>query len=150
VLPLLVTRHCLYCNLLCFPLCCCCLQAWQLLLIILLLLASAVMSPPLQRHLYIPFLGIARPQPQFLHSCVCERFTYIFPGSAHIFPPAEMAAPSWEYMYNSLTNTGMWKLGLRPRYSFSGNICFKFSAFFLCSAVVLLLLTPLLLMSHVT
>ncbi len=29
----------------------------------------------------------------------------------------------------------MWKLGLRPRYSFSGNICFKFSAFCLCSAV---------------
>ncbi len=24
--------------------------------------------------LYIPFLGIARPQPQFQHSCVCERF----------------------------------------------------------------------------
>ncbi len=28
----------------------------------------------------------------------------------------------------------MWKLGLRPQYSFSGNICFKFSAFCLCSA----------------
>ncbi len=27
----------------------------------------------------------------------------------------------------------MWKLGLRPRYSFPGNICFKFSAFCLCS-----------------
>jgi hypothetical protein len=27
----------------------------------------------------------------------------------------------------------MWKLGLRPRYSFSGNICFKFPAFCLCS-----------------
>jgi hypothetical protein len=27
----------------------------------------------------------------------------------------------------------MWKLGLRPRYSFSGNICFKLSAFCLCS-----------------
>jgi hypothetical protein len=27
----------------------------------------------------------------------------------------------------------MWKLELRPRYSFSGNICFKFSAFCLCS-----------------
>ncbi len=36
-------------------------------------------------------------------------------------------------IYNSLTDTWMWKLGLRPRYSFSGNICFKFSAFFLCS-----------------
>ncbi len=29
-----------------------------------------------QFRLYIPFLGIARPQPQFLHSCVCERFIY--------------------------------------------------------------------------
>jgi hypothetical protein len=28
-------------------------------------------------HLCIPFLGIARPQSQFTHSCVCERFTYI-------------------------------------------------------------------------
>jgi hypothetical protein len=36
--------------------------------------------------------------------------------------------------YNSLKDTRMWKLGLRPRYYFSGNICFKFSAFFLCSA----------------
>jgi hypothetical protein len=33
-------------------------------------------SHTLQRKspLYIPFLGIARPQPQFQHSCVCERF----------------------------------------------------------------------------
>ncbi len=36
-------------------------------------------------------------------------------------------------IFNSLTDTWMWKLGLRPRYSFSGNICFKFSEFFLCS-----------------
>jgi hypothetical protein len=27
----------------------------------------------------------------------------------------------------------MWKLGLRPRYSFSGNICFEISVFYLCS-----------------
>jgi hypothetical protein len=27
-------------------------------------------------YMYIPFLGIARPQPQFPHSCVCERFIY--------------------------------------------------------------------------
>ncbi len=32
----------------------------------------------------------------------------------------------------------MWKMGLRPRYSFSGNICFKFSAFYLCSVCILL------------
>ncbi len=36
-------------------------------------------------------------------------------------------------IYISLTDSWMWKLGLRPRYSFSGNICFQFSAFFLCS-----------------
>ncbi len=36
-------------------------------------------------------------------------------------------------IYNSLTDTWMWKLGLGPRYSFSGNICFKFWAFCLCS-----------------
>ena len=29
-----------------------------------------------QFRLYIPFLGIARPQPQYTHSCVCERFIY--------------------------------------------------------------------------
>ncbi len=38
---------------------------------------------------------------------------------------------------NRLTDTWIWKLGLRPRYSFSGNICFKFSAFCLCSVAVL-------------
>jgi hypothetical protein len=29
-----------------------------------------------QFRLYIPFLGIARPQPQFPHSCVFEQFIY--------------------------------------------------------------------------
>jgi hypothetical protein len=28
-------------------------------------------------------------------------------------------------IYKSLTDAWMWKLGLRPRYSFSGNICFE-------------------------
>ncbi len=27
----------------------------------------------------------------------------------------------------------MWKLGLRPRFSFSGNICFEISVFFFLS-----------------
>ncbi len=35
-------------------------------------------------------------------------------------------------IYKSLTEW-MWKLGLRPRYSFSGNICFEISVFCLCS-----------------
>jgi hypothetical protein len=33
----------------------------------------------------------------------------------------------------------MWKLGLRPRYSFSGNICFEISVFCLCSVLAVLL-----------
>ncbi len=37
-------------------------------------------------------------------------------------------------IYNSLSDVWMWKLGLRPQYSFSGNICFEISAFCLCSA----------------
>ncbi len=65
----------------------------------------------------------------------CLWVIYIFPESVHIFPPAEKADPSWEYICNSLTDTWMWKLGLRPRYSFSGNICFKFSAFCLCKVL---------------
>ncbi len=64
---------------------------------------------------------------------MCLRAIYIFPGSVHIFHPAEKADPSWEYIIRSQTCTWMWKLWLRPRYSFSGNICFKFSAFCLCS-----------------
>jgi hypothetical protein len=31
----------------------------------------------------------------------------------------------------------MWKVELRPRNSFSGNICFKLSALYLCSAAPL-------------
>jgi hypothetical protein len=39
---------------------------------------TGVQSPALQRksHLSVPILGIERPQSQFLHSCVCERFVY--------------------------------------------------------------------------
>ncbi len=36
-------------------------------------------------------------------------------------------------IYKSLTDSWMWKLGLRPRYFFSGNICFEISVFCLCS-----------------
>ncbi len=37
-------------------------------------------------------------------------------------------------IYKSFTDTWIWKLGLWPRSSFSGNICFKFSVLVLCSA----------------
>ncbi len=42
------------------------------------MLVPSKRDPALQRELrlYIPFLGIARPQPQFPHSCVFERFIY--------------------------------------------------------------------------
>jgi hypothetical protein len=60
-------------------------------------------------HLCIPFLGIARPQPQFPHSCVCERFIYIVPGSVYTFPPAEQADRSWEYInLSQTTECGNW------------------------------------------
>ncbi len=36
-------------------------------------------------------------------------------------------------IYKSLTDAWMWKLGLRPRYSFSENICFEIRVFCLCS-----------------
>ncbi len=81
-----------------------------------------------QFRLYISFLGIARPQPQFPLACVCE-----IPRIDPHISSSRKGRPIVE-IYNSLTDTWMWKLGLRPRYSFSGNICFKFSAFCLCSA----------------
>ncbi len=40
-------------------------------------------------------------------------------------------------IYKSLSDTWMWKLGLWPRSSFSGNICFEFLLLVLCSACFL-------------
>ncbi len=48
-------------------------------------------------HLCIPFLGIVRPQSQFPHSCVCERFIYSQDRSTY-FPAAEQADRSWKYI----------------------------------------------------
>ncbi len=67
--------------------------------------------------LCIPGKGIARPQSQFPHSCVCERFIY-----------------SQDWFTYFPTDT-MWKLGLRPRSSFSGNIWFEFLVLCLYSVV---------------
>ncbi len=52
----------------------------------------------LQRNfdLCIPRKGTARPQSQFPHLCVCERFIYSHDPSTY-FPAAEYADRSWEY-----------------------------------------------------
>ncbi len=73
----------------------------------------------------IPFLGIARPQPQFRHSCCCERFIYCSPRIGLPNSSSGIGRPIVG-IYKSLTDTWMWKLELRSRYSFSGNICLDF------------------------
>jgi hypothetical protein len=88
-----------------------------------------------QFRLCIPFLGIARPQSQFPHSCVWERFIQYIPRIGPHISSSRKGRPIVG-IHNLLTDTWTWKLGLRPRYSFSGNICFKFSAFCLCSVVI--------------
>jgi hypothetical protein len=63
------------------------------------------------------------------------RTIYIFPGSVrpHILLQQNRGIPIVG-IYKSLTDTWMWKVGLRPGNSFSGNICFKFWVLCLCSA----------------
>ncbi len=60
---------------------------------------------------------------------------YMLQESAHIFFCSRIG---WSIVgiYKSLKVTWMWKLGLRPRNSFSGNICFKFSVLGLCSVAL--------------
>jgi hypothetical protein len=81
-------------------------------------------------HLCIPFLGTARPQFQF-HVSVSD--LCILRISQHISCTQNRRIDLGN-MYKSLTDTWVWKLGLWPRNSFSGNICFQFSVLVLCSA----------------
>ncbi len=64
---------------------------------------------------------------------MCHWVIYIFPGSVHIFSCSKIGR-SIVGIYESLTDTWMWKLGLWPCNFFSGNICFVFSVLCLCSA----------------
>ncbi len=63
--------------------------------------------------------GIEWPQSQFPHSCVCERFIYSHDRSVYS-ATGKYVDRSWEYTNCSQTHK-LWKLGLRPRHSFSGN-----------------------------
>ncbi len=58
---------------------------------------------------------------------------YVSPRSVHIFSCSRIGRPIVG-IHKSLTDTLMWKLGLRPRKSFSWNICFKFWVLYLCRA----------------
>ncbi len=80
-------------------------------------------------HLFIPFLGIARPQSKFPHSCACEQFIYSQDRSTY---SCRRIGRSILWIYKSLTDTWMWKWELRPRNSFSGKICFEFLVLVLC------------------
>jgi hypothetical protein len=71
------------------------------------------------------YMGIARPQYQFPHSCVCERFLYSHAGSYTYFLQQNRKIDRGNIWIGSLTDTWMWKLGLWPRNSFSGNIFFS-------------------------
>ncbi len=66
-------------------------------------------------HFCITFLGIARPQSQFPHSCVCEQFICI-PGSAHIFPCSRIGRPIRE-IYKFLTDIYECRNGVTEHYN---------------------------------
>ncbi len=66
-----------------------------------------------------PRKEIARPQSQFSHLCVCERFIYSHVRSA--YSAAGKYCGHILGIYKLLTDTWSWKLVLRPRNSLSGN-----------------------------
>ncbi len=92
----------------------------------------------LKYNLCIHRKGISRPQSQF-YNFMCLWAIYVLPGSVHIFSCSRIGRPIVG-IHKSLTETWMWKLGLRPHNSFSGNICFEFLLLCLCSACSLLAL----------
>jgi hypothetical protein len=75
-------------------------------------------------HACIPFLGIARPQSQFPHSCVWERFIYIPRIGPHIFLQQNMVIDGGNYLNRSRTHEcGNW-------VSFLGNFVSNFRHWF--------------------
>ncbi len=69
--------------------------------------------------------------------CLWAIFIFIYSQDRSTYFPTDRSqiGRSIVGIYKSLTDTWKWKLGLRPRNSFSGNICFEFSVLCLCSAL---------------
>jgi len=64
-----------------------------------------------------------------ISTVMCLWAIYIFPGSVHIFPPAETTAPSWEYIICSQTHEcGNWDWG--PDIPFLGIFASNLRHFF--------------------
>jgi hypothetical protein len=68
---------------------------------------------------------------------MCLWAVYIFLGSVNIISCSRIGRLNVG-IYKSLTDTWIWKSGLRPCNSFSGNICFEFSVLCLCSVLYVL------------
>jgi hypothetical protein len=70
-----------------------------------------------------------------LHSLSPNFHIHVFVSDFYIpwIGPHKVIGISIVWIYKSLTDTWMWKLGLWPRNSFSGNICFEFLVLFLWS-----------------
>jgi hypothetical protein len=82
---------------------------------------NSILHTALQRksHLLIPFLGIARHQSQFPHSCVCERFIYSQDRSKY-FGCSKIDRLIVE-IYKSLTDIWAQELGDRTLWFCFGN-----------------------------
>jgi hypothetical protein len=82
---------------------------------------NSILHTALQRksHLLIPFLGIARHQSQFPHSCVCERFIYSQDRSKY-FGCSKIDRLILE-IYKSLTDLWAQELGDRTLWFCFGN-----------------------------
>ncbi len=77
----------------------------------------------------IPRKGTARPQSHPIPTFMILWAIYIFLWSVCLFCCRKIGGPNVG-IYRSLTDTWMWKLGLRPRYSFSGYINPNFFALY--------------------
>ncbi len=71
--------------------------------------------------------------PNFHIRLFCERFVLIYSQDRSTYFLQQNRQIDCGNIYISLTDTWMWKLGLWPSNSFSGNICFEFSVLVLSS-----------------